>query len=55
MYLITVKVSENQTLVFSVDHYEREGNHIKFTDSKTGLEKSFPDHICYIEEKGAEA
>ncbi len=54
MYLITVKVSDYQTLHFTVAAYEREGSHIVFTDAKTGMRKSFPDHLCLIEETNKE-
>ena len=50
MFLITVKLSEIQNLNFTVIEYESKEGHIKFTDSKTGMLKSFPQHMCYIEE-----
>jgi len=53
MYLITVKISQTQNLLFTVETFERKGTHIVFTDTYTGLLKSFPDNICLIEQKEA--
>jgi len=53
MYLITVKISEHQNLLFTVETFERKGTHIVFTDAYTGMLKSFPDNICLIEQKEA--
>jgi hypothetical protein len=50
MYKISVKLSEEKTFYYTVPNYTRQGNHIQFIDQKTGLEKSFPDHLCLIEE-----
>jgi len=50
VYRITVKLNDERNLFYTVPNYSREGSHIKFIDQKTGLSKSFPDNICYIEE-----
>ena len=50
MFKITVNLSNSQPLYFTVSNFTREGSHVKFVDERTGLSKSFPDSICYIEE-----
>ena len=50
MFTITVNLNDGASLFFTVIEYSRQGTHITFIDQKTGLTKSFPDSICYIEE-----
>ena len=50
MFTITVNLNDGASLFFTVIEYSRQGTHITFIDQKTGLTKSFPDNICYIEE-----
>jgi len=50
MFLVTVEIRTNTFLKFVVAKVERIGGHIVFKDRKTGLEKSFPDHMCVVDE-----
>lgn len=51
VFLITVKLPEtDKPLLFRVIEYTLADGHVRFVDSKTGLMKSFPSDICYIDE-----
>lgn len=50
MFCITVLTLDESLLRFKAASYEHKGEHIVFTDSKTGLLKSFPARNCTIDE-----
>ena len=50
MFVIKVKLPDNQSQVFSTSNYTNENNRIKFID-KFGKQKDFPSDSCFIEEK----
>jgi len=50
-YRIRVETFKGNILIFSeVEGYEKIAGSIQFTDSKTGLERSYPIKNCEIEE-----
>jgi hypothetical protein len=50
MYSISVLTLEGNLIRFKTDKYEYKGNHIVFTDLKTGMLKSFPSQNCTIDQ-----
>lgn len=50
LYQLTVKTIENRILKFKTNSYELKEGHIEFTDTFTGLKKSFPAEDVNVDE-----
>ena len=50
LFQLTIKTLEGKILKFKTDKYELRDGHIEFTDSYTGLKKSFPTDDVNIDE-----
>lgn len=50
LFQLTIKTLEGKILKFKTDKYETNNNHIEFTDTYTGLKKSFPAEDVNVDE-----
>jgi len=50
IYKLTIKLSENKILHFTVSNYSNNNKRIRFEDERTGQLKNFPEEWVAIEE-----